>query len=300
MPPARLNKNHLPPHKRLDRVMPLEMEQTFWARGLMRVAGVDEAGRGCLAGPVVAAAVVFPPGRAVPGVFDSKALRPEQRAEVFERIRAEAEAVGIGQAGAEEVDLINVHRAALLAAERALKNLGAVPDVVITDYLRVTPPDGCRQVLAPAHGDRLCHAVAAASIVAKVVRDRLMHDYESEYPGYGLANHKGYGTPAHLAALAEKGASSLHRMSFHGVPMFGRVVRSRSFSEIRARLDQAGSAVDVSAVMALIAGRREWLPQVELAELTAAALERLESLQSGENHVAGEQTFSDRMGGKLA
>lgn len=262
--------------RRLDRVMPLDLEREFWARGLARVAGLDEAGRGPLAGPVVAAVVIMPAGRAVPGVYDSKGLSADDRAEVFERVWAEAEAVGVGMATPEEIDLINIHKATLLAAERALADMGgAGPQALLTDFLKVTPHGECREVRAMAHGDRLCHAIAAASIVAKVVRDRLMHYLDWEYPGFGLARHKGYGTPEHLAALRERGATGIHRRSFGGVPVFGgSAVRSRFFESSSDMISNAQLSETLRELPDLIEERRGLLPVEELESLSQMVIDK--------------------------
>lgn len=176
------------------------------------VAGVDEAGRGCLAGPVVAAAVILPPGLALPGLRDSKALGPERRAEMAEAIRRAALGIGIGRAEVEEIDALNILRASLLAMGRALAALTPPPEHVVIDGLHAPPLAVSHQ--AVPHADALFPAVSAASIIAKVHRDALMVGYDRAIPGYGFSLHKGYGTPAHLAALWRRGPSPIHRRSF--------------------------------------------------------------------------------------
>lgn len=191
----------------------LEREQAMWEAGVTLVAGVDEAGRGCLAGPVVAAAVVIPPGFAHPRLDDSKKLSAARRDAVFADLMADGRLlIGVGQAEVEEIDRINILRASHLAMERAVRALPSVPGGLLIDGLPVRPFPFAHQ--AVVDGDALCLSIAAASVVAKVTRDRLMVEIDRRVPGYGFSQHKGYGTPAHLAALAALGPSALHRRSF--------------------------------------------------------------------------------------
>ena len=187
---------------------PWGLELPHWRAGL-RVAGVDEAGRGALAGPLAVGAVVLPPG-AWP-FRDSKTLTPRARARLAAEVRRVALAAGVGWASNREIDRLGVLAATHLAARRALSRLGLAPDLVLTDYLAL---DLTVPVLAPPRADRQSPSVAAASILAKVARDRLMVGLEARYPGYGFARHKGYGTPEHLAALARLGPTPLHRRRF--------------------------------------------------------------------------------------
>lgn len=180
--------------------------------GHERIAGVDEAGRGCLAGPVVAAAVILPPDSSLDGVADSKALTARQRRRVYERIVPEALAVGIGVTSAALIDSVNILRATHLAMRQAVEALQPPADFVLVDGLPV--PGLAPRCEAVVDGDRLCYCVAAASIVAKVWRDRIMQRLEEIYPGYGFARHMGYGTPEHLAALEALGPCPVHRMTF--------------------------------------------------------------------------------------
>ena len=182
---------------------------------MSRVAGLDEAGRGPLAGPVVAAAVVIDPDRRIRGVADSKLLTPERRAELYELIHARAVAVGVAIVDHVTIDRINILEATCLAMREALAQLVLVPDLVITDFVAL-PGLPCPQRNL-IDGDARCATVAAASIVAKVTRDRLMLEADKLYPEYGFAKHKGYGTPEHLAALDRHGACPIHRRSFAGV-----------------------------------------------------------------------------------
>jgi ribonuclease HII len=191
----------------------LAIERSHWAAGRRYVAGVDEAGRGCLAGPVVAAAVVLPPDAGLEGLDDSKKLSPERRAAFFDRIRAEALAVGVGLAAPEEVDRMNVLRAALEAMRRAVADLALAPDVLLVDGNQPIAALPCPQETV-VQGDTRCLSIAAASVVAKVTRDRLMVALHEAHPHYGWAQHKGYPTPDHYAALAAHGPSPHHRRSF--------------------------------------------------------------------------------------
>jgi ribonuclease HII len=178
-----------------------------------RVAGVDEAGRGPWAGPVVAAAVILDPARIPLGLADSKMLRPAARAALFELICADA-LVGIGEASVAEIDTLNILRANDLAMRRALAALpGPAPDHVLIDGNRI-PPDWPGSATALVKGDALSVSIAAASIVAKVHRDQLMARLDSAFPVYGWARNQGYGTAAHAAALAAHGVSPHHRRSF--------------------------------------------------------------------------------------
>ncbi|MDZ7373466.1 MAG: ribonuclease HII [candidate division KSB1 bacterium] len=186
-------------------------ERPFWQRGLL-VAGVDEAGRGPLAGPVVAAAVVLPAEPLIAGIDDSKQLAPEVREELYERIVRQAIAVSIGRAEPWEIDRLNILRATCLAISRAIGGLPPICLHVFVDGLLV--PGLPYPQTALVHGDARCYSVAAASIVAKVTRDRLMAQLDREYPGYGFARHKGYATPEHVRAIQSLGLCPLHRRSF--------------------------------------------------------------------------------------
>jgi ribonuclease HII len=191
----------------------LQREQAFWDAGVSLVAGVDEAGRGCLAGPVVAAAVVIPPGFAHPVLDDSKKLSAVRREAIFAELAGDSRLViGVGRAEVPEIDRLNILRASHLAMERAVRALPSLPGALLIDGLPVRPFPFEHQ--AVVGGDGLCLSIAAASVVAKVTRDRLMIEADGEFPGYGFARHKGYGTAAHLAALAALGPSPWHRRSF--------------------------------------------------------------------------------------
>ena len=176
------------------------------------VAGIDEAGRGPLAGPVVAAAVILDPKRPIRGLADSKVLAPERREELAVKIRERAIAWSIGSADVGEIDTINILHATMLAMSRAVAALKVVPEEALVDGNRC-PPLECR-VRAIVKGDRDVKAISAASIIAKTTRDAMLREFDKLYPVYGFAQHKGYCTPDHLAALDRHGPCPLHRRSF--------------------------------------------------------------------------------------
>ncbi len=181
----------------------------------MSVAGLDEAGRGPLAGPVVAAAVVLGPGTRIAGVDDSKRLTPEERESLYVVIRARAVAIGVGMVDAETIDRVNILQATRRAMGLALGGLGLEPELVLTDFVAL---DGLRCPQRNlVNGDQRSATVAAASIIAKVTRDRMMAEADREYPQYGFGRHKGYATLEHLAALIMHGPCPLHRRTFNGV-----------------------------------------------------------------------------------
>jgi ribonuclease HII len=193
----------------------LSHEHRLQALGFRLVAGVDEVGRGSLAGPVVAAAVILDPVRPVRGLRDSKLLTAAQRETLSGRITASALAVGIGESEAGEIDAVNILRATHAAMRRALDGLGMEPDFVLVDALTIPGVEKPQEGLV--HGDRLSASIAAASIVAKVHRDALMTRCHERWPCYRFDANKGYGTPDHLGALRRHGASPIHRTTFHGV-----------------------------------------------------------------------------------
>lgn len=194
---------------------PYHYEARAWRAGIVRVAGVDEAGRGPLAGPVVAAAVVIDPGRRVAGLADSKRLPPERREELFEVIHERALAVGVGVVDPDTIDRINILGATRQAMLEAVGRLALEPDLVITDFVSLAGLSCPQRNLV--EGDARCASVAAASIIAKVTRDRLMRAVDALYPLYGFARHKGYATAEHLDALDRHGPCAIHRRSFAGV-----------------------------------------------------------------------------------
>lgn len=191
----------------------LEFESGIWSGGAEWIAGVDEAGRGPLAGPVVAAAVVFPKHVFLDGVNDSKKIRPRQREILYDLIRSRAAAVGVGVADEREIDRINILQATYRAMRSAILNLSVAPDHVLVDG-RAIPEIAVPQT-AIVKGDQKSFTIAAASIVAKVTRDRIMVEYDGQFPQYGFARHKGYGTRLHVDAIRKHGPCELHRRSFH-------------------------------------------------------------------------------------
>jgi len=221
----------------------LRYEKKAWAAGAAMVAGVDEVGRGSLFGPVVAAAVILDPAHRIRGLRDSKLLLPERREVLAERIRAHCIAWTIASVDAARIDAINIYQASRVAMREAVLQLAPAADYLLVDALRLDcelPQD------AIIHGDALSASIAAASIVAKVERDRMMREWDAVYPLYGLASHKGYSTPQHLAALREHGPCPLHRQSFapvwqNPVPQdaFGFMAEDEGTEEVTAE-DLAG------------------------------------------------------------
>lgn len=179
------------------------------------VAGVDEAGRGSLAGPVVAAAVILPRDAVLPGLTDSKLLRPAVRSRLAEAIHAAATCWAVAAVEAADIDATDILRATLRAMAEAVRQLAPQPDLVLVDGNTV--PALRVPALAIIRGDRRVPAISAASILAKVTRDRIMEDWAARFPAYGFARHKGYGTAAHCAAIAQHGPSPIHRRTFAGV-----------------------------------------------------------------------------------
>jgi ribonuclease HII len=194
---------------------PYHYEAAAWRAGLARVAGLAEAGRGPLAGPVVAAAVIIAPERRVKKLCDSKLLTPERREELFQAITVHALAIGVGIVDHATIDRVNILQATRLAMLEALRQLTVSPDLVITDFVTL-PGLTCPQRTL-VDGDQRCATVAAASIIAKVTRDRLMLEADKQFPEYGFARHKGYATAEHLEALDRHGPCALHRRTFAGV-----------------------------------------------------------------------------------
>jgi ribonuclease HII len=191
------------------------LEEAACGRGARRIAGVDEVGRGPLFGPVVAAAVILPKGCCLQGLTDSKKLSAKKRSELDVEIRAHAVCWAIAEVDAETIDRINIRRASLLAMRRAVEQLAQCPDFLLIDG-RDTIDWDCLQK-AVIRGDGTSYSIAAASVLAKVYRDRLLVELDGVYPGYGLARHKGYGSREHMAALERLGPSPLHRRSYRPV-----------------------------------------------------------------------------------
>jgi len=193
----------------------LSYEARFWSRGLSRVVGVDEVGRGPLAGPVVAAAVALHPGVAIDGARDSKALSRARREELAAGILSGAAAVGVGAASVREIERLNILVATRLAMSRALARLPLSPEHVVVDGLPVKGLEWAHD--AVVGGDGIVHSIACASILAKVTRDRLMARLALRYPGYGWETNMGYGTAEHMAAIRRLGPTPHHRRTFGGV-----------------------------------------------------------------------------------
>jgi len=196
-------------------VSTLFFEELAKRRGFESVAGIDEAGRGPLAGPVVAAAVILPEGFKLPGLTDSKKLTEKQRNRFYPQIRQQAAAVGVGVASVGEIDQINILQATLLAMTRAISRLSDSPDHLLIDGISPLQLNISQQTLIK--GDSRSLSIAAASVVAKVVRDRIMQSFSRQFPEYGFAKHKGYGTRLHRQAIVEFGPCYLHRKTFSGV-----------------------------------------------------------------------------------
>lgn len=192
-----------------------EFEEALWAKGLNIVAGVDEVGMGCLAGPVVAGVVILKPDTDIDLLRDSKKLSESQRERTAKIIKEQAVAWAIGSATPEEIDEFNIRQADFLAMKRALAALSVAPDAVLSDGFSIPGLSIYNEAIIK--GDQKSKSIAAASIIAKVFRDALMRDYETQFPGYGFAQHKGYGTKIHLEALDKLGPCSIHRVSYEPV-----------------------------------------------------------------------------------
>jgi ribonuclease HII len=194
-------------------------ESGLRSRGFFRVAGVDEVGRGCIFGAVVAAAVVLDPAHPILGLNDSKQIEPERREELAALIRERALAWAVAAVNADVIDRINIYQASRLAMKLALQQISSPIDFVLIDALTL---DVDLPQLPLVQGDERCHSIAAASIVAKVHRDATMREWDQVYPQYGLARHKGYQTPEHLRALQDHGPSPLHRFSFEPLKVYAK------------------------------------------------------------------------------
>ena len=190
----------------------LEIEEGLYSKGIKLVCGVDEAGRGPLCGPVVAAAVILKPDSKIEGVNDSKKLSEKKREQVYEAIMQNALAVGVGMSDVDVIESVNILNATKLAMKEAISKLKVQPEYVLIDgnqMIDITIPGE-----TVVHGDAISESIAAASIVAKVTRDRMLIEWDKEYPEYGFAKHKGYGTKAHTDAIAKYGLTPIHRPSF--------------------------------------------------------------------------------------
>lgn len=189
----------------------LEYERDLWQQGKLYIAGVDEVGRGCLFGDVVAAAVILPQGLVLEDVNDSKKVSEKKREALYEIIMEEAIAIGVGIVDVATIERINIKQAARLAMKEAVEKLALTPETLLVDAEKVDVPI---EQLAIIHGDALSQSIAAASIIAKVTRDRMCFQWDVEYPEYGIAIHKGYATKKHREAILEYGPSPMHRKTF--------------------------------------------------------------------------------------
>jgi len=246
-----------------------QLERELFREGLELIGGVDEAGRGPLAGPVCAAIVIFPRGVFVKGVNDSKKLTKPQREELVPQIFRQALDVGIGWADPQEIDNINILAATKLAVERAYAALRHTPQILLLDALTVPSlPVMQRPIIK---GDAKCHAIAAASIVAKVARDHLMEQYEDEFPGYGFGQHKGYPTKEHYSRVASLGLTTIHRLTFFKQDLFTpppeSLRHSHTFEEMRSMILTAPTREKVASLRTLLSAYSAFLPLVEFREL---------------------------------
>ena len=238
----------------------LNFERVLWKSGIRAIAGVDEVGVGPLAGPVVAAAVVFPPNTELDGIDDSKQLDSERRTKLAARIREHATAIGVGSAEVGEIDRLNIYHAGLLAMRRAIEALPLAPEHVLVDA-RVIPGVSIPQN-SFNKGDGINFSIAAASIIAKTHRDRLMEDLEKEYPGYGFAQHKGYSTLEHQNAIRELGPCPIHRLSFQFIrELCGEF--SELFYSFKQQLQEVDTGVDLRAFESKLTERWSELDEKE-------------------------------------
>jgi ribonuclease HII len=198
----------------------MKYEKQAWAAGAQLVAGVDEVGRGCIFGPVVAGAVILRPDHGIRGLRDSKLIDQKTREELAERIREKAVAWAVAAVDVARIDQLNIYHASLLAMREAVAQLAPAPDHLLVDAVRIDWECPQTNII---HGDALSASIAAASIIAKVTRDEMMRRWDPVFPQYGLASNKGYQSPKHLAALLEHGPTPLHRLSF--APVWNRTTR---------------------------------------------------------------------------
>jgi ribonuclease HII len=247
----------------------LRFERAVLRKGYTSIAGVDEAGRGPLAGPVVAAAVILPTGKRMPGVIDSKLLRPEQRIAAFNRIVEQAVAIGIGVVPADQIDAINIYQASKLAARLAVEQLCPAPDFILTDALPLESTGIPFQAIIK--GDLKSQSIAAASIVAKVTRDRIMTSYDRDYPQYDFAHNKGYACPKHLEALTQIGPCTIHRHTYKGVFWFDQEpIHSQTFHEMSNRVKNSRSIDQLRELRQMLTDLDRYLPPREVYTLHAA------------------------------
>jgi ribonuclease HII len=253
----------------------LNFERVLWRAGVRHIAGVDEVGMGPLAGPVIAAAVVFPPHTELAGIDDSKKLDVAQRVDAERRIREIASGIGIGRAEVAEIDSLNIYHAGLLAMRRAVEALPMRPQHVLVDARSIPGVDVPQNSFEK--GDGLDFSIAAASIVAKVHRDGLMDELAREHPGYGFERHKGYCTPEHQDAIRKLGPCLVHRTSF----TFIRELRgeySSLFYDLKQRLDAAAAAAELDALDGELGAVRDALSDSEQRKLRLVLSRRWRSL----------------------
>ena len=247
---------------RLQRL--LKHEKRLWKKGFRHVAGVDEVGRGPLAGPVVAAAVILPVDTRIPGLDDSKALKAENREALYEKIQSRALSISIAAVPADEIDRINIFQATLQAMREAIHGLDIPPEHVLIDGNRV-PESGFRE-LAIIGGDAASQSIAAASIIAKVTRDHEMVAWDEQHPGYGFASHKGYASEAHINALMERGPCPIHRRSFCTVGD-ALAAWSDAFRKVRSTVDSIKRLAELEAYRKQILRRAPHLEKNEIEEI---------------------------------
>jgi ribonuclease HII len=258
---------------RLDAM--LNFERVLWRAGVQHIAGVDEVGMGPLAGPVIAAAVIFPPHTELPGVDDSKRLDLEQRLDAERRIRQIATAIGIGVADVAEIDSVNIYHAGLLAMRRALEALPIRPQHVLVDARTIPGVDAPQNCFNK--GDGIDFSIAAASIIAKTHRDRLMDELARDFPLYGFERHKGYSTPEHQAAISAHGPCAIHRRSFTFIrELCGQY--SALFYDLKGRLDAAGAHAELQALDEELAGCMSALAEHEQRKLKLVLSRRWKAL----------------------
>ena len=255
----------------------LQFEQRLWARGVQWVAGVDEAGRGCLAGPVVAAAVVLHPNVELPGLDDSKKLSTRKREMLYDAILAQALSTSVAKVAPQEIDQLNILQASLKAMRKAIDGLKIVPNHVLVDgHIR---PGTCLEETALVEGDARSLSIAAASVLAKVYRDRLMVEFDETYPDYGFAGHKGYGSPDHLEALRLNGPCKLHRHSFAPVAQLLGPKRSEAYMSFADGLEAADSPEELERMGHFIKEATGYVLEDELRALRVLYRKRLAALK---------------------
>ena len=268
--------------EKLRLVAMMRFERALWNSGTRYVAGVDEAGVGPLAGPVVAAAVVFPPEIEIRGVDDSKQLDPKARMKLALEIREKADGVGVGSAEVAEIDKMNVYHAGILAMKRAVEKLPVHPEHILVDARTI--PDLPIPQSSFCKGDRVNFSIAAASIIAKTCRDQLMEEFDHRYPGYGFARHKGYSTPEHMREIQARGPSPLHRRSFHFIEeLCGEY--SDLFYWLRGRLRNLTSAQEMNVFERDFQRARTGLARVERRKLRLMVARRRRLLASNDLNV---------------